>query len=152
MTKTLLITIVLILSTIFGLNRVIKSIKKDLKDTKELTKKITLNKVYKNTISPSNLIESYKIEALNNQKEYNFFLKNIGDKSRHPHNYIHFTIEDSLGNVIKFGKLSSITKESKYRFTPYKNGDVYIKFYSKYGDNYYTSKYEFILKSQDNLA
>ena len=156
--KKTIIGLLLLFVIAFGADKVVrngkKEINRELGSKRANAKIIEVNTLYQDSVNSESLVVCYKLSELKSENEYYFHLKNLGLKDNYRYNYVQFNIEDADGNVIKYGKLSATTGDSIYPFSPNVDGDIYIKFYSKYSVGYYSSNYEFRVKSSyaDSLA
>ena len=121
----------------------------DLNNTSEraLAQKIIFNKSYKDTVSVQDPVDFFLVEGAKANHEYYFHLKNLGDKNEnHSYTYVPYTILNDDNEEIIKGKLSTVRGEKTYKFTVNSDGNLYIKFDSRYSLGNYSSRFEFEVK------
>ena len=116
-------------------------------DDRALAQKVIFNKLYKDTVSEQDEVDWFVLKTAKANHEYYLHLKNLGDRNdNYSYTYVPYLILDNEGEILK-GKLSTVVGENTYAFTAKNDGDLYIKFDSKYSLGHYSSRFEFEVKT-----
>ena len=123
-------------------------------DDRALAQKIIFNKSYKDSVSAQDHVDWFLVESAKANHEYYLHLKNLGDKNEnYSYTFVPYSILDDNGEILK-AKLSTVLGEKTYKFTANSDGNLYIKFDSRYSLGDYSSRFEFEVQTgfEDGLV
>jgi len=116
-------------------------------DDRALAQKIIFNKTFRDTVSKQDEVDWFVLKTAKANHEYYLHLKNLGDRNEnYSYTYVPYLILDDEGEILK-GKLSTVVGENTYAFTAKNNGNLFIKFDSRYSLGNYSSRFEFEVKT-----